>query len=209
MSAISNNNYYCSASTVHAALEKAVSSLSENIACYSSDPVSDFTRNRKLNCSNLIHYILHLSNKTIQSGLMDYFSDIDDIPSASVISQQRYKCRAEAFKRVFSLFTSYFTNYKTYNGYYLLACDGSDINISHNPKDKTTYHINTSATRGYNQLHLNALYDVLNGIYADVNIDTAAKTHECGATICSSVLQMPHKRSQQPVDQVQRLNPIV
>ena len=150
MSAISNNNYYYSASTVHAALEKAVSSLSENIACYSSDPVSDFTRNRKLNCSNLIHYILHLSNKTIQSGLMDYFSDIDDMPSASVISQQRYKCRAEAFTRVFSLFTSYFTNYKTYSGYYLLACDGSDINISHNPNDKTTYHINTSATRGYN-----------------------------------------------------------
>ena len=110
---------------------------------------------------------------------------------------------------MFSLFTSYFTNYKKYSGYYLLACDGSDINISHNPNDKTTYHINTSATRGYNQLHLNALYDVLNGIYADVNIDTAAKTHECGATICSSVLQMPHKRSQQPVDQVQRLNPIV
>ena len=78
MSTISNNNYYYSASTVHSALEKAVSSLSENIACYSSDPVSDFTRNRKLNCSNLIHYILHLSNKTIQSGLMDYFSDIDD-----------------------------------------------------------------------------------------------------------------------------------
>ena len=101
----------------------------------------------------------------------------------------------QQYTRVFSLFTSYFTNYKTYNGYYLLACDGSDINISHNPKDKTTYHINTSATRGYNQLHLNALYDVLNGIYADVNIDTAAKTHECGATICSLVLQMPHKRS--------------
>ena len=87
MSTISNNNYYYSASTVHSALEKAVSSLSENIACYSSDPVSDFTRNRKLNCSNLIHYILHLSNKTIQSGLMDYFSDIDDMPFASVISQ--------------------------------------------------------------------------------------------------------------------------
>ena len=113
--------------------------------------------------------------------MMDYFSDMDDMPSASAISQQRYKCRPEAFKRVFSLFTSYFTNYKTYSGYYLLACDGSDINISHNPNDKTTYHINTSATRGYNQLHLNALYDVLNGIYADVNIDTAAKTHECGA----------------------------
>lgn len=181
MSAISNNNYFYSASTIRSALERAISSVSDNIACYCADPVSDFTRNRKLNCSDLIHYILHLSNKTIRSDMMNYFSDIDDMPSASAVSQQRYKCKSEAFKRVFSLFTSYFTNYKTYNGYYLLACDGSDINISHNPKDKTTYHINTSATRGYNQLHLNALYDVLNGIYVDVNIDTAAKTHECGA----------------------------
>ena len=181
MSAISNNTYFYSASTIRSALERAISSVSDNIACYCADPVSDFTRNRKLDCSDLIHYILHLSNKTIRSDMMNYFSDIDDMPSASAVSQQRYKCRPEAFKRVFSLFTSYFTNYKTYNGYYLLACDGSDINISHNPKDKATYHINTSATRGYNQFHLNALYDVLNGIYVDVNIDTAAKTHECGA----------------------------
>ena len=79
MSTISNNNYYYSASTVHSVLEKAISSVSENIACYSSDPVSDFTRNRKLSCSNLIHYILHLSNKTIQSDMMDYFSDVDGI----------------------------------------------------------------------------------------------------------------------------------
>ena len=132
----------------------------------------------------------------IQSDMMNYFSDVDDLPSASAFSQQRCKCRPEAFKRVFSLFTSYFTNYKTYNGYYLLACDGSDINISHNPKDKTTYHINTSATRGYNQLHLNALYDVLNGIYADVNIDTAAKTHECDA------LEKMIENRQYPVDSI-------
>lgn len=196
MSAISNNNYFYSASTIRSALERAISSVSENIACYSSDPVSDFTRNRKLSCSNLIYYILHLSSKTIQSDMMNYSSDVDDLPSASAFSQQRCKCRPEAFKRVFSLFTSYFTNYKTYNGYYLLACDGSDINISHNPKDKTTYYINTSATRGYNQLHLNALYDVLNGIYADVNIDTAAKTHECDA------LEKMIENRQYPVDSI-------
>ena len=65
MSAISNNNYFYSASTIRSALERAISSVSDNIACYCADPVSDFTRNRKLNCSDLIHYILHLSNKTI------------------------------------------------------------------------------------------------------------------------------------------------
>ena len=80
MSTISNNTYFYSASTIRSALERAISSVSDNIACYCADPVSDFTRNRKLNCSDLIHYILHLSNKTIQSDMMNYFSDIDDMP---------------------------------------------------------------------------------------------------------------------------------
>ena len=91
MSTISNNNYFYSLSTIRSALERAISSVSDNISCYCADPVSDFTRNRKLNCSDLIHYILHLSNKTIRSDMMNYFSDIDDMPSASAVSQQRYK----------------------------------------------------------------------------------------------------------------------
>ncbi len=35
--------------------------------------------------------------------------------------------------------------------------------------------------RGFNQLHLNALYDVLNRCYADIEIDTAAKSNEPNA----------------------------
>ena len=97
MSAISNNNYYYSVSTIYSALEKSISSVSENIACYSADPVSDFTRNRKLGCSELIHYILHLSNKTIQSDMMDYFSDMDDLPSLSSATNADLRHLRECF----------------------------------------------------------------------------------------------------------------
>ena len=181
MSTISDTNYFYSISTIKAALNKAISSVTDNIECYSAHPDKDFTRNRKMSCEDLIRFIFQLSNKTVQSALMSASQDIDSMPSSSAICQQRRNLTPSAFKRIFSLFTEYFQNYKTYNGYYLLACDGSDINISHNEKDKSTYHIQTTATRGYNQLHLNALYDVLNGIYVDVNVDTASKTHECGA----------------------------
>ncbi len=181
MSTISNNNYYYSIATIKSMLNKAISSVCDNINCYSTSPGKAFTRNRKLNCEAMIRYILQLSDKSIQSDLMNRFLTFEDMPSASALCQQRHKLQASAFQRVFSLFTSFFTNYKTYKGYYLLACDGSDINISHNINDPSTYHINTTATKGYNQLHLNALYDVLNGIYVDVNIDTATKTRECGA----------------------------
>lgn len=112
---------------------------------------------------------------------MDYYDDVDNMPSASAVCQQRQKLHPEALKRVFSLFTHGFANYRTYKGFYLLACDGTDVNISHNENDKSTYHIHTNATKGFNQLHLNALYDIENGVYQDIYIDTATKTRECGA----------------------------
>lgn len=41
-----------------------------------------------------------------------------------------------------------------YNGYRLLACDGSDLCIAHSPEDKTTYFQSTP------DFHLNALYNL-------------------------------------------------
>lgn len=35
-------------------------------------------------------------------------------------------------------FNASFTLEKKYNGYQLLACDGSDLNIARNPEDKDT-----------------------------------------------------------------------
>ena len=176
-----SSNYYYSPSSIRAGLDRAVSYVSDNIACYCTDPGIAFTRNRKLGCEALIHYLIQLSDRSVSSNLMNHYDFIEDMPSASAVCQQRYKLESLAVKRVFSLFTNSFENYKTYKGYYLLACDGSDINICHNPKDKDTYYIQTSATKGYNQLHLNALYDVLNNIYRDVYIDTARKNNECNA----------------------------
>ena len=184
-----SSNYYYSPSSIRAGLDRAVNLISDNIACYCTDPGIAFTRKRKMNCAALIHYLIRLSDRSINSDLMNHYEFIEDRPSASAICQQRYKLDSLAVKRVFRLFTDSFDNYKTYNGYYLLACDGSDINICHNPKDKDTYYIQTSATKGYNQLHLNALYDVLNNIYQDVYVDTAKKSNECNA-----LTQMIHSR---------------
>lgn len=176
-----SSNYYYSPSSIRAGLDRAIRMVSDNIACYCSDPGVNFTRSRKMDCTALIHYLIQLSDRSVSSDLMNRYEYVDDMPSASAVCQQRYKLDPMAMKRVFRLFTNSFENYKTYNGYYLLACDGSDVNICHNPNDKDTYYIQTSATKGYNQLHLNALYDVLNNIYQDVYIDTAKKNNECNA----------------------------
>lgn len=56
---------------------------------------------------------------------------------------------------------------KTLKGYRLLAVDGSDICIPRDPEDPETYRISDPYDKGYNLLHLNALYDLLSRTYID------------------------------------------
>ncbi len=176
-----SENYYYSPSTIRSFLDRAIRTVSDNIACYCNDPGIAFTRNRKVSSTDLMYYLIQLSDRSVSSDLMNRYDSLAEMPSASAICQQRYKLDSRAMKRVFQLFTNGIKNYKTYKGYYLLACDGSDVNICHNPDDKETYYVPTTATKGFNQLHLNALYDVLNQVFQDVYIDTARKANECNS----------------------------
>lgn len=75
-------------------------------------------------------------------------------------------------------FTSSFSDFKLFNGYRLLAVDGSDLNIAHNPKDTETYFQSIPGTKGFNLLHLNALYDLCNRLYIDVIIQPGKRMNE-------------------------------
>jgi hypothetical protein len=90
------------------------------------------------------------------------------------------KVSPDAFKFLFSIFTESLTDIdvpKTFRGYRLLACDGSDINIPYNLEDAESFHQNPDRRR-YNQLHLNAFYNILNGIYIDCILEPDLKSHE-------------------------------
>lgn len=71
---------------------------------------------------------------------------------------------------------------KTWHGFYILAFDGSDVNIPRDLDDEETL-IQNGTNKPFNQYHLNALYDVLNERYWDIDLRTAAKTEECDAFI--------------------------
>ena len=46
---------------------------------------------------------------------------------------------------LFESFTAEYSNSTTlFKGYRIIACDGSDINIAHNPNDKESYFTNSS-----------------------------------------------------------------
>ena len=77
--------------------------------------------------------------KSLKDELYEYFDFSNDTPTNSSFNQRRAQILPEAFEFLFHEFTSSVSHEKLYRGYRLLACDGSDIHISHNPNDKTTY----------------------------------------------------------------------
>ena len=87
----------------------------------------------------------------------------------------------ETWEFLFHEFNAGFSLEKKYNGYQLLACDGSDLNIARNPEDKDTYFQSSPTDRGYNQLHLNALFDLCSKRYVDAVIQPSRKENESSA----------------------------
>ena len=158
----------------------SIKMVCSNIACYCNDPVSDFTRKRKLPVETLIHFIIQMQSKSLNAELCEYFNDIDSLPTASALCQQRDKLDISAFQRIMHLFVNAFDDYKTWKGYHVLACDGSDVNIAYDEKDEDTKRQNGNY-KPFSQFHINGLYDCINHVFWDISIDTATKTRECSA----------------------------
>lgn len=172
-----------SISPVDSALKDYYSALSlvcENIAPYCLDPVANFTRKRKLTPDKLITFLTSMQGKAMNSEICDFFPE--DVPTASAVHQARKKLLPEAMRRMLLLFNrSCSDNGMTFKGWNILACDGSAVNIPYNPEDTDTLCIYGFDKKEYNQIHLNALYDSLNGIFYDCSIDSCHKAGECKA----------------------------
>jgi Transposase DDE domain. len=150
---------------------------------FSKNPESDFSRTRKLCFESTIRFILSMESGSLQKELLEYCDFSQNTPSVSAFSQQRNKLLPETFEFLFQDFNQSFPCENSYKEYRLLACDGSDLNIAHNPKDAETYFQNQPTDKGFNQVHLNALYDVCNKRYVDAVIQPARKENESSAMI--------------------------
>ena len=100
--------------------------------------------------------------------------------TASAFVQSRKKLSWMDFEKVLDVFNSYHPDAKTYKGYRILAVDGTAVNMPKNPKSDS-YMCNKSVPKGYNQLHVTPLYDVLNKTYIHCVIQPQPKQDEVGA----------------------------
>ena len=161
-------------------LTSEIKKVTDDISMYCENPRSDFTRNRKLPVEVLLKGIIGMESKSLTNELIDLFHASPDMPTSSAFSQQRCKLKPEAFKAVFDGFSSELRK-EFSDEMPVLAIDGSDIQIATNPQDESSYFPGTNGQKGYNLLHLNALYDLSHHIYSDVVIQKRMDWNEPAA----------------------------
>ena len=165
---------------VKSKLTEIIKEMQQSPELFVKNPGKDFTRNRKLSFDQMINLILSMGGNSLNIELLKHFDYDIETSSASAFVQQRDKLIPFTFEFLLHEFTSSFVDLKTYESYRLLAVDGSTLNIAHNPKDVDTYFDSKAGAtaKGFNQLHLNAMYDLCNKIYVDALVQPGRKLNE-------------------------------
>lgn len=164
-------------------LEEKIHELNLRKKDYCKNPEIDFSRNKKLNFEEMLKILISMEGGTLNTELLKYFDYSVDTATASAFVQQRKKIKENVFADLFNEFNNAFEYENTFNGYHLIACDGTDLNIFHNPNDAGTYYQTRPDSQGYNMLHLDACYDLCNRRYTDVIISPGQHFNECGAMV--------------------------
>lgn len=154
---------------------------------YAVNPGKDFTRNRKMGFYDTIMMLLTMEADCIREEIYRYFGRNPQAPSKTAFYKQRQKLNKNALANLLFLFNSKLKK-KLYNGkYQFIACDGSAVDIFRNPSDPDTFfEPNGKSTRGFNQVHINAFYSILDRRFTDLVIQPGRKRNEY-ATFCEMV----------------------
>ena len=173
--------------SIKAILLAAINDLSKTPEKYAVKPGVDFIRNRKLGFKDYMLMFLTMEADCIREELYRFFGRTIDAPSKAAFYRQRKKIREDAFRNLLLAFNRKLPK-KLYNGKYeFWACDGSSCDIFLNPEDKDTYfEPNSKSTRGFNQIHINAMFSLLDKRFTDILVQPARKRNEYSA-FCSMV----------------------
>ena len=140
-----------------------------------------FTRApRKLDFKEDMKILLSCGASSMKKELYEYFDyDIDTVSLPGFI-RSRAKIDEPAFMELMDRMNKAYPCDKKYMGYRLLSVDGCDLTIPTDRNDKETYeqYINE---RGFNNYHLNCLFDLMNHRYIDNITQTLKKKNEIEA----------------------------
>lgn len=166
------------ADSIKKKLDTVLTEMYECSWLFVNNPEKDFTRKRKLDFKEMLNILLSMGGNSLKLELMKYFSYDAEAATCSAFVQQRRKILPEALELLFHRFTSSAVNPNYYDGYRMLAVDGSDLCIANNPNDTENYFPATENAKGYNLLHLNAMYDLCSRVYVDTIVQPGRKENE-------------------------------
>lgn len=130
-----------------------------------------FTRNRKLDAATLIKTTINMQGNSLEKELFDAFDNDDNgesLVSTSAYIQQKSKLSLACFEHILKEFNQKLLQIQLFDGKYrLFAIDGSDFNQPWNPDSKNIVKSHNPSAKPYCQVHVNALYDLLNNTYQD------------------------------------------
>lgn len=170
------------ADAVKTILLKSIDEIAANPQLYANNPDKDFTRKRKLDFNTLLRLMLTMEADCTAEEIYRYFGRTTDAPTKSAFYKQRAKLTDDTLANLLYQFNSKFPS-KLYNGKYrLVACDGSSVDIFRNPNDPNTFfEPNGKSTRGFNQVHINALHSIMDRKFIDMVIQPGRKRNEYAA----------------------------
>ena len=170
------------ADAIKAILLTSINEISADPKKYAVNPGRDFTRNRKIGFNNLMLMLLTMEADCITEEIYRFFGRSPNSPTRSAFYKQRKKLTEDALANLLYMFNDKLTK-KLYNDkYQFIACDGSAVDIFRNPDDPDTYfEPNGKSSRGFNQIHINAFYSILDRRFTNLVIQPSRKRNEYGA----------------------------
>lgn len=165
--------------SIKAILIATINQLSADPSKYAMNPGKDFSRNRKMGFKDYLLMFLTMEGDCIKEELYRFFGRSTNAPSKAAFYKQRQKLRDDALRNLLIAFNRKLKK-KLYDGkYQFIACDGSALDIYRNPNDPDTFfEPNGKSSRGFNQIHVNAFYSILDRRFTDLIIQPGRKRNE-------------------------------
>lgn len=158
-------------------------------------PDRDFTRTGKLGLEKLIKILFHFDEDSVLQMLREmYKNNEENRPTPQAVSACRRKVKEYFFEYLFFRYTKavnrILSKYREYTSctlfrgiYHVLAVDGSDFTALSDPGCQEAYFVGQKGTKGYNMYHLNAVYNVMTGVFEDAMIKGRYKDSERAALL--------------------------
>lgn len=163
-------------------LTSIIREMSASSMLYVKNPEKDFSRTRKLPFESIMLLLISMGGNSLYKELLESQGyDLNTVTTSAFV-QRRDKILPCAFEYLLHEFTSSCARFKKYQGYRLLAVDGSDFHSSPNPNDEDSFFQHPGA-QGYNLTHLTALYDLCNRLYIDAVVKPRRKRNEYEALV--------------------------